>query len=100
MMNELYSAISKTAPAKQECVSGRAVVRFDISEEGQIDPGSIQIIRNLSVPADYLDAAIEAIKGLGRFEPGRMNGKPKKVSWTLPIIYPIPLDRIKMSNER
>lgn len=94
LMNDLYSALLKTAPATQECISGRAVVRFDISEDGRIDSNSIKVIRNLNVPEEYVEAAIGAIKSLGRFEPGKMNGIPIKVSWTLPIIYPVPLDRI------
>lgn len=98
LLNDLYSTLLKTAPATRECISGRAVVRFDISKNGQIDLNSIKVIRNLSVPDDYLDAAIEAIKGLGRFEPGKLNGIPKKVSWNLPILYPVPLDCIKKSE--
>ncbi len=95
LMNDLYSTILKTATPQQEEVAGRAIVRFDISKEGQIVPSSIKVIRNMSVPEDYLDSAIEAIKSLRKFEPGKMNGIPKKVAMTLPIIYPIPLDKIK-----
>lgn len=95
MLNDLYATISETAPTTQECVKGRAVVRFDISEYGQVDSTSIKVIRNQSVPDDYLIVAIDAIKKLGKFEPGKMNGIPKKVTWDLPIIYPVPLERIK-----
>ena len=98
LMNDLYATLLNTAPATQNCVSGRAAVTFSISKDGQIDPNSIKVIRNRSVPEDYLDAAIEAIKSLGKFEPGKMNGIPQKVSYTLPIIYPIPLDRIATSE--
>lgn len=98
LMSDLYATLLKTAPVTQECVAGRAVVRFDISKEGKIDPNSIKVIRNRSVPEDYLEAAIEAIKDLGKFEPGKMNGTPQKVSWNLPIVYPVPLDRIKTTE--
>lgn len=94
LLNDLYTTISKTAPVTQECVKGRAVVRFDISEYGLIDSTSIKVIRNKSVPDDYLVVAIDAIKKLGKFEPGKMNGVPKKVTWNLPIIYPVPLEHI------
>lgn len=95
LLNDLYATISETAPTTQECVKGRAVVRFDISEYGQVDSTSIKVIRNKSVPDDYLIVAIDAIKKLGKFEPGKMNGIPKKVTWNLPIIYPVPLELIK-----
>ena len=82
----------------QECVKGRADVSFTISKDGTIKANSIKIIRNLSVPDDYMNVAIEAIKGLGKFEPGKFNGETKNVNYLLPIIYPIPLDRIKTSE--
>lgn len=98
LLKDLYTVISETAPVTQECVKGTAVVRFDISKEGKIDANSIKVIRNRSVPDDYLKAALEAIKKLGKFEPGKMNGIPKKVAWNLPIIYPVPLEYIKTTE--
>ena len=98
LLKDLYTAISETVPVTQECVKGRAVVRFDISKDGKIDANSIKVIVNRSVPDDYLKAAIEAIKKLGEFKPGKMNGIPKKVAWNLPIIYPVPLEYIKTTE--
>lgn len=94
LLNDLYTTISETAPATQECVKGRAVIRFDISKDGQIDSNSIKVVINRSVPDDYLKAAIDAIKKLGKFEPGKMNGIPQKVTWNLPIVYPVPPEHI------
>jgi len=88
----------KTVHITQDCISGRAFVSFKITKDGIIDPNSIRIIRNKSVPVDYINAAIEAIKGLGTFEPGKMNGIPKAVYYTLPIRYPIPMELIKTSE--
>ena len=95
LMNDLYTTLSKTAPVTQDSIKGRAFVTFVIAEEGLIDPNSIKVIRNNSVPEDYLNAAIEAIKNLSKFEPGKMNGVPKRVSWNMSIIYPIPFDLIE-----
>lgn len=95
MQADLYSTLSKTAPATQDCVKGRAVVSFIIKKDGSIDPGSIKVVRNKSVPADYIAAAIEAIKGLGKFEPGKMNGTPANVTWNQPIAYPVPADYVR-----
>ena len=98
LLNDLYTAMLKTAPVTQDCVKGRALVKFIVSEDGIIDPNSIEILRNKSVPEDYMKAAIEAIKKLGKFEPGKMNGTPIKVWFNLPVIYPIPLDKIEPSK--
>lgn len=94
LYNDLYTTLSKTAPVVQDSVNGRAAVDFVISKDGQIDINSIRVMRNRSVPDDYLKAAIEAIKGLGKFEPGKMNGIPIKVTYTIPVIYPVPSDFI------
>lgn len=98
MRNDLYTTLSKTAPIVQDSVNGRAAVIFVISKDGQIDNNSIRVIRNRSVPDDYLKAAIEAIKGLGKFEPGKMNGIPVRVTYTIPVIYPVPSDFINKSE--
>ena len=98
LLSDFYTILSKTAPVTQDAVKGRAVVTFTVSKEGSIDPNSIQILRNRSVPADYMNAAIEAIKALGKFEPGRMNGVPLNVRLNLPVICPVPLEHIKTNN--
>lgn len=95
LLNDLYAIMLKNAPVTQDCVSGRAAVRFSINKQGLIDNYSIKIIRNKSVPDDYMHAAIEAIKLLGKFEPGKLNGVPVSVTYTLPILYPIPYKFIK-----
>lgn len=95
LLNDLYTYLFKTAPVTQECIKGRALVSFKISKDGQIDSNSIKVVRNIAVPEDYLKASIEAIKNLGKFEPGKMNGMPLKVTYNLPIIYPIPMEYIE-----
>ncbi len=94
LWRDLYTAILETTPVTQDSVKGRTAIRFIISEEGQIDPATITVIRNRSVPEDYLNAAIEAIKKLGKFEPGKQLGTPKRVAYTVPVLYPLPLDNI------
>lgn len=59
LLKDLYTIISETSPVTQECAKGRAVVRFDISKDGQIDTNSIKVVINRSVPDDYLKAALK-----------------------------------------
>ena len=99
LLNDLYTALSKTAPQSQNNIKGRAAISFAISKDGIIDPNSIKLQRNWSLPEDYINAAVEAIKGLGKFEPGKFEGVPKRVTYTVYIKYPIPLDRIKTNIE-
>ena len=95
LYNNLYTTILEIAPATGDSVKGRAAVSFIISKEGQIDPDTIEVMRNWSVPEDYLNVAIEAIKKLGRFEPGKQNGTPKRMRYNICVRYPVPLDMIK-----
>lgn len=98
LLSDFYTTLSKTAPVTQDAVKGRAVVTVTILKDGSIDPNSIRILRNRSVPTDYMNAAIEAIKALGKFETGKMNGVPLNVRLNLPVRYPVPLEHIK-TNE-
>ena len=54
LLNDLYTAMLKTAPVTQDCVKCRAVVKFRVLEDGIIDPNSIEILSNKSVPEDYM----------------------------------------------
>lgn len=98
LLHDLYTTILKSAPVTQDSVTGRAYVQFKITKHGIIDPNSIKVIRNRYVPDDYMNTAIEAIKSLGNFEPGKMMGTPVTVTYLLPIIYPVPTDHIKTSE--
>lgn len=98
LLNDLYSSLLKSFPVSQDSVKRRAVVKFVVLVNGSIDPNSIQIVRNNSVPEEYMDAAIEAIKNLGNFEPGKTNGTPLNTWLYLPVLYPVPLDKIITSE--
>lgn len=95
LLNDLYTTMLKTAPVR-DSISKRALVVFKINKHGLIDHNTIKIFTNRSsIPDDYMSAAIEAIKHLGKFEPGKLNGTPVSVRYNLPIIYPIPKEFIK-----
>lgn len=104
-VRDLYSQLYNTAPVSDECVKGCAVVSLAVTNEGNVDPSSIKVLRNSFVPQDYLDAAIEAIKHLGKFEPAaRFDSAEQKwetlrVRFILPVIYPIP-DHVDLSAVR
>lgn len=61
---------------------GRVIVRFVVTSAGTV--GEVNVVKSLSPELDQ--AAIDAVKPL-RFEPGKMNGKPVNVLYTLPITF-------------
>ena len=69
--------------AQEQGIQGRVIVKFVVEKDGSI--GKTQITRSLSPECDQ--AAINAIKKLGRFIPGKQNGKAVRVWYTLPIMF-------------
>ena len=65
------------------CTQGRVVVQFVITKDGSL--GTIKVVRSLSPEFDQ--AAINAVKRLKKFNPGRQNGKPVNVWYTMPITF-------------
>lgn len=95
----LYDFLGKhlvyPAKAAQEGVQGTVAVRFVVKSDGSI--GEVQILRGKD---PNLDAeAVRVVKELPKFIPGKMNGKPVSVWYTLPIRFrlssPAPVEETK-----
>ncbi len=69
--------------AIQEGTQGIVVVKFVVEKDGSI--GDTEIYKSLSPECD--EAAINAIKKIGRFIPGKQNGVPVRVWINLPIRF-------------
>lgn len=62
----------------------RVVVKFEICKDGSIGE-NIEILHG-QYP-EFNEAAIEAIKALPKFEPGKTNGEPVSVWYSLPVTF-------------
>ncbi len=70
--------------AKKKKIEGSVLVQFVVDEKGKI--GNISIIN--STHPIFNEEAIRAVKTLpGKFKPGRNQGKPVKVRYTVPINF-------------
>ncbi len=98
LLRDLYSYLSNAKNSHSDSIKGKCIFTFAITKDGVIDTETIHVLRNTSLPEEYVNEAKEAIKHLGKFTPGKNNGTPVKVSYILPVIYPIPLDKIKPSE--
>ena len=98
LLRDLYCNLSTVSLSQSDCIKGRCIFTFAISKDGIIDLETIKLARKTTLPDEYVNAAKEAVKHLGKFKPGKMNGTPVKVWYTIPVIFPIPLDKIN-SNE-
>lgn len=67
---------------------GRVVVRFVVSADGKVtDP---QIVRSIDKQLD--DEALRVISSLPDFIPGKIDGKPVSVWYTMPVVFKLSKD--------
>lgn len=84
---ELYKFIRNNlnypAMAIENNVQGRVVVQFVVTKDGSI--GNVKVVR--SVDRDLDNEAIRVCKKLPKFIPGKQNGQPVNVWYTLPVTF-------------
>ncbi|MCM1093548.1 MAG: M56 family metallopeptidase [Lachnospiraceae bacterium] len=78
----LLTDLMKNLKHPDSDVEGRVIIKFVVTSSGSV--GDVSIIRSLTPEMDK--AAEDAVKTL-HFEPGRMNGKPVNVYYTLPVTF-------------
>lgn len=83
MYKWLGDHISYPAQAAEEGVSGRVVVQFDISKTGSIE--NVKVVRGRHPALDK--EATRLVKAMPKWQPGRNNGQPVKVTYTLPVTF-------------
>ncbi len=69
--------------AAENNIQGRVVVQFVVTKNGSI--GEVKVVRSRDVDLDK--EAVRVVKSLPNFIPGRMNGQPVNVWYTLPINF-------------
>ena len=84
---ELYKFISNhlnyPVMAIEDGIQGKVVVQFVVAKDGSI--GKAKVVRNLSPDCD--NEAIRVCKKLPKFIPGKQNGQPVNVWYTLPVTF-------------
>ena len=83
MYKWLGDHISYPAQAAEEGVQGRVVVQFDISKTGSIE--NVKVVRGRHQALDK--EAMRLVKAMPKWRPGRNNGQPVKVTYTLPVTF-------------
>lgn len=69
--------------AREAGVSGRVTVRFVVDEEGNIS--DVRVVKDLGYGTRQ--EAERVVRGMPKWKPGRQNGRPTKVWYTLPIKF-------------
>ena len=85
LIKYLSQNIQYPPEAAKNNVQGRVILQFVVDKTGQV--GEVKILRSVS---EELDAeAVRVVKTLPKFEPGRQDGKPVAVWYTLPVSFNI-----------
>ena len=83
LMKYLSSHIQYPTMAAENNVQGRVVVQFVVTKTGKV--GEVKVVR--SVDKDLDREAVRVCKSLPNFVPGRQNGQPVNVWYTLPVTF-------------
>lgn len=83
LMKYLNSHIQYPTMAQENNVQGRVVVQFVVTKTGKV--GDVRVAR--SVDKDLDREAVRVCKSLPSFVPGRQNGQPVNVWYTLPVTF-------------
>lgn len=75
--------------AKEKGIQGRVFVQFVIEKDGSIS--NVKILRGIGGGCD--EAAMEMIKNMPKWKPGKQRGKPVRFQYVLPIKFELPKDK-------
>ena len=83
MMKFLQRNIQYPANAAKNEVEGRVILQFVVEKDGQI--GDVKVVRSVDPELDA--EAMRVVKSMPNFIPGRQDGKPVAVFYTIPISF-------------
>jgi len=83
LMSYLSSHINYPPMAAENNVQGKVILQFVVEKDGRV--GEVKVAR--SVDKDLDKEAIRVVKSLPKFTPGRQNGQPVRVWYTLPVTF-------------
>ncbi len=92
-MEAMYAYIGKNLKypelAKEKGIEGRVFVQFVIEKDGSIS--NVKILRGIGGGCD--EAAMEMVKNMPKWKPGKQGGNPVRFQFTLPIKFELPKNK-------
>ena len=85
--NALMDYVSKNVvypkEAQEKGISGRVFVGFIVEKDGSVN--EVKVLRGIGGGCD--EESVRVIKSMPKWKPGKMKGKPVRVSYMMPIIF-------------
>ena len=83
LMQFLRQEVKYPKEAEEKGLQGRVVVRYIIEKDGSIS--EVEIVKSVN---EYLDAeAIRVVNAMPKWKPGKQNGEPVRVKFTIPVTF-------------
>ena len=83
LLEYLRKNIKYPAICRENNIQGRVIVQFVVDKTGRV--GEVKLVR--TVDKDLDNEAVRVCKSLPKFTPGRQNGQPVSVWYTLPVTF-------------
>jgi protein TonB len=83
MMKYLSKNINYPPVARENGIEGRVILQFVVGTDGKIS--QIEILKKLGWGLE--EEAVRVVKSMPPWRPGKQNGKPVYVKFTLPIVF-------------
>lgn len=83
LMSWVANHIKYPETAAENNVQGKVVVQFVVKKDGSI--GDVKVVRSKDPDLDR--EAVRVVKTFPNFIPGKMNGQPVNVWYTLPVSF-------------
>lgn len=71
--------------AQEQGIQGRVYIQFVVNKDGSIV--DVKVYKSLDASCDK--EALRVVKSMPKWSPGRSNGKPVRVKYTLPVLFRI-----------
>jgi len=89
MMKDILTTIQFPQVCLENDFGGKVYVRFVVEKNGKIS--NVEVLRH--PPGDLgkvlANEAVRVVRNLKEFTPGTLNGEPKRVTMTVPIVFHI-----------
>lgn len=89
MMNWISENIRYPESGRQNCISGRVVLRFVVERDGSITKPSIV----KGIDRDFDREAIRVVEMMPKWQPGKINGQPVRSYYLIPVKFSLPADQ-------
>jgi protein TonB len=83
IMKHLVRHLQYPEMAREAGIEGRVFIRFVVEKTGEVR--DVSVLRGVDPMLDR--AAVQAVSSLPPFAPGRIDGRPVRVEFTLPVAF-------------